>query len=243
MKTVLVTGASGGIGKAICLEFAKTGYNVALCYNKSENEAKSLENEIANFNKNVMSIKCDLADETQIKNMIKAVNERFGGVDILVNNAGFSSIKMLCDVSENEWDKTFDVNVKSAFMCINEVSPYMVHNKWGRIINIASVWAHMGSACEAHYCASKSALLGLTKALSKEFALSGITVNCVSPGLIDTKMNAHLTDEEMSQVLSEIPMGRIGKPEDVANAVLFLAHEKSSYITGQTICVDGGWTA
>lgn len=243
MKTVLVTGASGGIGKAICLEFARGGYNVALCYNNGENEAKILEKEILNFNKNVMSVKCDLTDALQIKNMIKLVNEKFGGVDVLVNNAGVSSIKMLCDVSEKEWDNTFDVNVKSAYLCINEVSPYMVHNKWGRIINISSVWAHMGSACEAHYCASKSALLGLTKALSKELALSGITVNCVSPGLIDTKMNAHLTDDEMSDVLNEIPMGRIGKPEDVANAVMFLASEKSSYITGQTICVDGGWTA
>lgn len=243
MKTVLVTGASGGIGKAICLEFAKSGYNVALCYNNGEKEAMSLEKEISNFNKNVMSVKCDLSDALQIKNMIKLVNEKFGGVDILVNNAGVSSIKMLCDVSEIEWDKTFDVNVKSAYLCINEVSPHMVHNKWGRIINVSSVWAHMGSACEAHYCASKSALLGLTKALSKEFALSGITVNCVSPGLIDTKMNAHLTQEEMKEVLSEIPIGTIGKPEDVANAVLFLASDKSSYITGQTICVDGGWTA
>lgn len=242
ISTVLVTGASGDIGKSVVKAFFQAGFNVAVNYNTNRKSAENLCNELDKDGKRVIAVKADVSNKDEVKRMFDLVKETFKSVDVLVNNAAFSSIKMLCDVDENEWDKTIDVNLKGAYLCINEALPYMLEKKWGRIINISSIWAKKGASCEAHYSASKAGLEGLSKSMAKELSLSGITVNCVSPGFIDTKMNSHLTREEFDEVVKEIPMQKAGKPEDVANAVLFLAKDESSYITGQTICVDGGWS-
>lgn len=240
-KCVLVTGSSNGIGKETARAFAKDGYNVAVNYLNDEKSANELCREIETYGVKAFCYKADVSDKAQVENMFSRIAKDLGGVDVLVNNAGISSIKMLCDVTEEEWDRTFDVNVKSAYLCSNAACGYMVHNKYGRIINVSSVWGIRGASCEVHYSASKSALAGFTKALAKELALSGITVNCVCPGFIDTRMNCHLDENERSSVIDEIPMNRAGKPEEVAQAILFFASEKASYITAQVLGVDGGW--
>jgi len=242
MKNVLVTGATGGIGMAIVKAFAKNGYNVAVHTFSKMQKAEALCTELLqNFGIKATAVCADVSKKSEVDTMMKEISSKLGDVDVLVNNAGISQIKMLCDVTEDEWDRMFSVNVKGAYLCTNAVTSGMVHNKWGRIINISSVWGVCGASCEVHYSASKSALVGFTKALAKELAPSGITVNCVCPGLIDTQMNNHLSNEEVADIVSDIPVGRIGLPEDVANAVMFFSDEKNSYVTGQILNVDGGW--
>lgn len=242
ISTVLVTGASGDIGKSIVKAFYNKGYNVVINYNTNKESAQKLCKELDENGQRAITVKADVSNKKQVKKMFEKAVRTFGAIDVLVNNAAFSSVKMLCDIDSKEWDKTINTNLKGAYLCINEAVPCMLKNKWGRIINISSVWANKGASCEAHYSASKAGLEGLSKSMAKELSLSGITVNCVSPGFIDTKMNSHLTKSEFDDIVNEIPMQRVGTPEDVANVVLFLAKEQSSYITGQTICVDGGWS-
>lgn len=241
-KTVLITGASGGIGSAIAEKFAILGYNVAIHCNKNTEQAEKLCNEIRNNGKNAMVVSADVSSEAAVDSMFEKIESNFGGVDVLVNNAGISQIKMINDVTSDEWQKMFDVNTKSAFLCSKRAISHMVRSSWGRIINISSMWGIVGASCEVPYSASKSALIGFTKALAKELAPSGITVNCVAPGFIETKMNSHLSAEETAEFLSEIPVMRAGKPYEVANAVAFFANEGSGYVTGQTLAVDGGMT-
>ncbi len=242
MKNVLVTGATGGIGKAIAELFAKSGYNVALHTFSKIEQAKLFGEELENkYSVKTFVVTADVSQWNEVKNMFSLVDENFGKIDVLVNNAGVSSVMMLCDTDETEMDRVLGVNLKGAMMCAKEASVNMVHNKWGRIINISSVWGNVGASCEVAYSASKAGLVGFTKALAKELAPSGITVNAVSPGLIDTKMNAHLSNDDIKELCDEIPVGRIGTPEEVAHTVLFLASEEASYITAQNIAVDGGW--
>ena len=241
-KTVLITGASGGIGSAIAEKFSDLGYNVILNYNKSRDAALSLCAKLRENNANVHALCADISDPEQVKNMFEQIHSLFGGVDILINNAGISQIKMINDVTDDEWDRMFSINTKSAFLCSKLALPYMVNNKWGRIINISSMWGICGSSCEVPYSASKAALIGFTKALAKELAPSGITINCIAPGFIDTKMNSHLSQQEIEEFIEEIPVMRLGKPYEIAHAAVFLAHENSGYITGQVLAVDGGIT-
>lgn len=244
VKTVLVTGATGDIGTAIAESFAKNGYNVVVhTFSKPDFAREMCEKFEREYSVKALPVTADISVKSDVDKMFSLIDKKMGCVDVLVNNAGISQIKMLCDVTEEDWDRMFDVNVKGAYLCTNACTPYMVHNKWGRIINISSVWGVAGASCEVHYSASKSALVGFTKALSKELAPSGITVNCVCPGFIDTKMNSALSEKDVSDIVSDIPSGRTGTCEDVANAVMFFAKEESSYITGQTINVDGGWQA
>lgn len=240
IKTVLVTGASGDIGSAIAEKFATLGYNVVLHYNKSEDKAVALCKKLKKINPNVSVERADLCNSSEINKMFDNIEKIYGHLDILINNAGISQIKMLCDVTEKEWQNMFDVNVKSVFLCSKRAYSGMVKNKFGRIINISSIWGVLGGSCEVPYSASKAAIIGFTKALAKELAPSGVTVNCVSPGLIDSKMNGHLSTEELADFLEEVPLMRSGKPEEVAHAVAFLASDESGYITGQTLSVDGG---
>ena len=242
MKNVLITGATGGIGSAIAEAFAKKGYNVALhTYSKPDEAKKKAEALSKSFGVKTFFVKADVSKENQVKVMFEALEKDFGKIDILVNNAGVSLVSMLCDTSEEDFDRVMNVNLKGAFLCTKEAMKNMVHNKWGRIINISSVWGNAGASCEVAYSASKAGLVGFTKALSKELAPSGVTVNAVSPGLIDTEMNSHLSEDDIKELCDEIPVGRMGKPHEVAHAVLFLAGDDSSYITAQNITVDGGW--
>ena len=242
-KTVLITGASRGIGRACALGFAARGMNVVINYNKSEHEAKSLlaEIEAAYGNVRALTVKADVSDAGEVGAMFEVITAELGGADILVNNAGISISGLFTDITDAERDRVFGVNVYGAFNCTRAALPYMIHEKYGRIINISSMWGVSGASCEVHYSASKAALIGFTRALSKELAPSGITVNAVAPGVIDTDMNARLDGDAMRALCEETPVGRLGAPRDVAAAVLFLSSDEAGFITGQTVTVDGGF--
>lgn len=230
MKNVLVTGGTRGIGAAIVKKFASNGYNVVVNYKNSDDLANKLKEEFPN---NINLYKADVSNFFDVKKMC----EKFNAIDILINNAGVSDIKQFNDITENDWDNMMNVNLKSVYNCTKNVVDNMIHNKWGKIINISSMWGEIGGSCEVHYSTTKAGIIGFTKALSKELALSNIQVNCVSPGIIDTDMNSMHDLEELKE---EVPANKIGTPEDVANVVFFLAQEENSYITGQVISVNGG---
>lgn len=242
-KTVLITGAARGIGAACAEKFAQTGYNVVINYKTSSAQAETLAARLQPVSKGKIHVlQADVSDSDAVNALFETTERNFGGVDILINNAGVSQIKMLCDVSPDEWRRIFAVNTDAAYLCARRASPYMVRKKWGRIINISSMWGICGASCEVPYSASKAALIGFTKALAKELAPSGVTVNAIAPGLIDTAMNTCLSHDELAAFTEEIPAGRIGKPYEIAHAAAFLTHEDAGYITGQTIAVDGGMT-
>lgn len=230
MKTVLITGGVRGIGKSTALAFLKKGYRVCVTYSRDEASAK----EIA-----ALGVETYQA-EAENENAARALFEKIGAVDVLVNNAGISLIKQIQDVTAEEFDRVFAVNVRGAFLYAREAAKGMIARKSGLIVNVSSVWGEVGGSCESVYSASKAALIGFSKALAKELGWSGIRVNSISPGVIDTKMNAHFSQEERNGLLEEIPMGRLGKGDDVAKAVLFL--EENEYITGVDIPVNGGFS-
>lgn len=239
-KTALVTGGAKGIGAGIVRKLCEDGFSVAVNYNSSEQRALALCSELVSSGYDVFPIKCDVSSSSEVKKMVIEVKEHFGSIDVLVNNAGVSLWGLFDTVRDSEWDNTLNINLKGAFNCSREVLPLMLSNKYGRIINISSVWGQVGASCEAVYSASKAGIIGLTKALAKEYAPSKITVNCVSPGVIDTEMMNRFTEEEKAAVCEEIPMGRMGSVRDVALAVSFFAGETSSYVTGQVLGVNGG---
>lgn len=231
MKRVLVTGGSRGIGAACVKKFKDEGYEVFFIYNKNEEAAKKTE-----LQTGAKGFKADVSSFDNIKR----VKELIGDIDIIINNAGISQIKMFQDITENDWDKMFDTNIKGMYVTVKTFLSGMINKKNGRIINISSMWGETGGSCEVHYSASKSAVIGFTKALAKELGPSGITVNCVSPGLIDTDMNNELNEEDIKEIIDETPLERIGKADDVVDAVFYLASEKSSFITGTVLSVNGG---
>ena len=235
MKTVLITGASGGIGSTIARIFVENGYCVALNYLKSEEAARALENELG---ENTFAIQADVSDSSQVKTMFSAIKKRFGGVDVLVNNAGISEFSLFTDITDKQWRRMFAVHVDGSFYCSREALPHMISQKSGAIINISSIWGITGGSCEVHYSAAKAAVIGLTKALAKEVGPSGITVNCIAPGLIDTKMNRALSDEDIAALLDETPLQKLGTPLDIAKTVLFLT--RSDFMTGQVVSPNGG---
>ena len=237
MKTVLVTGGSRGIGKAIVQKFAENNYNVILNYNKSFESASQIEK---NY-KNIKIFKADVTDRKEVQNMINYAYSTFGNIDILVNNAGIGCTGLLQDLSYEEWNTVFNVNVNGVFNCTQQVLPKMISNHSGKIINISSIWGMVGASCEVAYSASKSAIIGFTKALAKEVGPSGITVNAVAPGIIMTDMVSSYSIEEFEEIRKQIPLGEIGSTEDIANAVYFLASDESRYITGQVLSPNGGW--
>lgn len=240
-KSVIITGAAGGIGSAAARLFAQNGYSVLLNYCHSRTQAETLESELRSAGYDAFAVKADIADASQVKAMFKAGLERFGSLDVLVNNAGIAQQKLFTDITPEDYDNMFDINVKGCFHCCQNALPPMIRQKKGKIINISSVWGISGASCEVHYSASKAAVIGLTKALAKEVAPSNIQVNCIAPGVIDTAMNAGFSSETMEQLAIETPLGRLGTPEDVAELILFLASDKSNFITGQVIGVDGGF--
>ena len=230
MKTVLVTGGVRGIGESVAFAFAKKGYRVCVTYSKDEANAQRMRD--CGFE----VYKADVAVEADVVALFKNI----GRVDVLVNNAGVSLIKQIQDVSYEEFNRLMSVNVGGAFLCSREAAKGMIDRGAGLIVNVSSVWGEVGGSCESVYSASKAALIGFTKALAKELGWSGIRVNCVSPGVIDTPMNAHFTKEEMDAMKEEIPMGRLGLGEDVAKAIVYL--EENDYVTGVDLPINGGFS-
>ncbi|MCM1578639.1 MAG: SDR family oxidoreductase [Ruminococcus sp.] len=233
MRTALVTGASRGIGRECVKVLAANGYEVYGVWHKSENAIKSLCGEVS-----CTPLQCDVRDCAAVAAAVSSVSQ---GVDILVNCAGISEHALLQDITEEMWDNMFSVSVKSVYALSRACLPHMIHQKWGRIISISSMWGQTGASCEVHYSAAKAAVIGFTKALAKETGLSGITVNCIAPGVIDTDMNRDYSPADISALIEETPMNRIGTPFDIARTVAFLADEKSDFITGQVIGVNGGF--
>lgn len=242
MKTVLVTGASRGIGKATAEAFGRLGYNVAVNYCNNRKAAEEAAADIGSYGGRAAIYKADISKSGEVSEMISDIEKELGGIDILVNNAGIAEQIVFTDITEEKWDRMFDVNVKGAYLVTKAVLPHMIHEKSGRIINISSMWGVTGGSCEVHYSAAKAAVIGMTKALAKELGPSGITVNCVAPGVIETEMNSHLSAEDKQILCDDTPLMKIGTPEDVAAAVLYFASEGAGFVTGQILCADGGIT-
>ncbi len=239
MKTALITGGTKGIGKAIAFEFLKQGYEVVLNYNSDEQSALSAQEEFNMQGYCPVLLRADVSNDAQVKQMFKEFFEIYEKLDVLVNNAGISLVRVIQETSQCDWDKVFGVNVKGVFHCSKAVTDRMIGNGGGSIINISSIWGEVGASCETAYSAAKGAVIAFTKALAKELAPSKVRVNCVSPGVIDTQMNSHLTEEETRELIEQIPLGRIGYPEDVAKACLYLA--EAEYVTGEILSVGGGF--
>ena len=233
---ILITGGSRGIGAECVRRFAAEGNVVSFIYNSSDGQAGELSRET-----DALPIKADVSDLNALKLAVTVAAAKMGGVDVLVNNAGVSLIKLFTDVTDEELQRVFNVNLMGASVAAREVAKIMVKEHFGRIINIGSVWGRVGASCEVVYSASKAGLEGLTRALAKELGPSGITVNCIEPGVIDTEMNSELDEEALCALCDETPLCRIGKTSDVADAVLWLASEKAGFVTGQVIGIDGGF--
>ena len=240
-KTVIITGASKGIGAAMAILFARKGYNVVIGYNESYQLAKMLSSSLSNQGYNVLPVKVNVTNKLETDILIKEVVYKFGSVDILINNAGVAHSGLITDTDEFDVERIFDINLKGVFNCCKSVTPQMVNQKSGKIINISSMWGQVGASCEVAYSAAKAGVIGLTKALAKELAPSGITVNCIAPGLIDTTMNANISVDDLNAFVEDIPLGRMGTAEDIAETALFLASDGADYITGQVLGVNGGY--
>ena len=240
MSTVLITGASRGIGAQCALSFAKAGYDVALNYCRSEEKALALVKEIEALGVKVFAAQADVADSAQVKEMFDAVRRELGTVDVLVNNAGIAHVGLLTDMTDDEWRRLIDTDLSGTFYCCREALSDMIRTHSGVIVNIASMWGEVGASCEAAYSAAKAGVIGLTKALAKEVGPSGVRVNAVSPGVVMTDMMADFSEDDVAALKDETPLTSLGSPEDIADAVLFLASEKARFITGQVLSVNGG---
>ena len=236
MRNVLITGGSRGIGKAMVELFSAKGYHVAFTYKNSEAEAIELSK-----NTGAVAIAADSSSEAEIKAATEAAAKALGGIDILINNAGIASFGMIQDIGYDEWQKCLAVNLTAPFIYSREALPYMMKNHKGRIINISSMWGLVGASCEVAYSSAKAGLIGMTKAMAKELSPSGITVNAIAPGVIETDMNAHLGEDDIRALADETPVGRIGRAEEVAEAALYLASEAAGFITGEVLNISGGF--
>ena len=239
MKTIIITGGARGIGKCLVENFARDGYNVILNYNKSENRAKQIKNELLEEGFEIEIFKADISKREDVKKLIDFALKKHGNIDVLINNAGVAKLQMFSDVTEEDWDEIMNTNLKSVLFTIQEVLPNMVHQKKGCIINISSVWGLVGASCEAVYSASKAGVDAITKSLAKELGPSNIRVNSIAPGIIDTEMNSCLDEKIKKEIEQEIPLGRIGKPIDVYRCAKWLVEDE--YTTGQIISPNGGW--
>ena len=236
IKTAIVTGASRGIGEAVARTLAGDGYTVIVnCANNIE-KAEKIASETGG-----MAYRADVSDRKQVEKMFSAVYEKYKHIDLLVNNAGISISGLFTDISEADEKRIIDVNIMGTMNCSREALKYMISRKYGRIINIASMWGEVGASCEVHYSMTKSAVIGFTKALAKEVGMSGIQVNCVSPGMILTDMTSGFSDDDLQELKSETPLQMLGVPQNIADTVSFLASHKADFITGQVISVNGGF--
>ena len=239
MKTVLVTGGSNGIGKSIVENLALSGYNVVLNYNKSEQKAIEIKNQLKSKNKEIEIFKADVSKKEEVKDLIDFTIKKFNKIDVLINNAGISESKLFTDITEEEWFNMINNNLTSVFYTTQEALKYMINEKDGCIINISSIWGITGASCESHYAVSKAGVDALTKSLAKELGPSNIRVNSIAPGIIDTNMNKNLSQEEIELLKEEIPLERIGKPDDISKCIKWLIEDE--YTTGQIISINGGW--
>ena len=240
-KTVLITGASRGIGRATAKLFAKSGYNVLINYNKSEKEAYELYNLLKNKGYSVSIFKANVSNKTEVNLMINHCIGVFGKIDVLVNNAGISQSKLFTDITDDDWKEIMDINLNGVFYTTQKALQYMIPEMSGKIINISSIWGMVGGSFEVHYSTSKAAIIGMSKALAKELGPSNIQVNVVAPGVIQTDMLNDIDKDTINTLKEETPLMRLGTPDDIANCVLFLASEKSNFITGQVISPNGGF--
>ena len=239
-KSAIITGASRGIGKAIAIKFAKEGANIVINYRNNEEEALKVKEELEQLGVKTLIVKADISDLKQAENLIKQAKKEFGQVDILINNAGITKDNLIIRMKESEFDQVIKINLKGAFNCLKAVTPIMLRQRSGKIVNMSSVVGVIGNPGQVNYCASKAGLIGMTKSLAREIGVRGINVNAIAPGFIDTDMTRVLTEEQKKNILSQIPLNKFGNIEDIANTALFLASENSNYITGQVIHIDGG---
>ena len=240
MRTAVVTGGATGIGAASVKLLCERGFRTAIIYHTSEEKAFALSSFLVSKGYDAFAVRADVTDPEQVKNMVGTVLAHSSSIDVLVNNAGVDHWQLFDTVTDEQWRRVIDTDLSGTFHCCREILPVMLRQKYGRIVNVGSVWGQMGASCEAVYSAAKAGVIGLTKALAKETALSGITVNCVSPGAVATDMMKRFSAEETAAFCEEVPMGRLGTPEEVAQAVAFFASEEASYITGQVLGVNGG---
>ncbi len=240
-KTAVVTGASRGIGAAAARALAAQGCRVAVCCRARQGQAEAVAAAIRASGGCAQAFCADVSNEDAVRALFDAIRQALGEPDILVNNAGVAQQKLFTDTTAADWRRMFGVCVDGAFYCCKAALPHMIRQKWGRVINVSSMWGQVGASCEAAYSAAKAALIGLTKALAKEEGPSGVTVNCVAPGVIDTDMLAGFSAADRAALAEETPLGRLGTPEDVAAAIAFLASDAGAFFTGQVLCPNGGF--
>ena len=240
MSVVLITGASRGIGAACARAFAQAGFNVAVNYNRSKENAESLARELRDLGVSAVAVQADVSDSASVRGMFDYVKANLGSVDVLVNNAGISHVGLLTEMTDGDWDTLLHTNLSSVFYCCKAALPDMIRAHSGVIVNVASMWGEVGASCEAAYSASKAGVIGLTKALAKEVGPSGIRVNAVSPGVVMTDMMKGFSAEDVAALRDEAPLMTLGAPEDIAEAVLYLSSDKARFITGQVLSVNGG---
>lgn len=239
-KVVLVTGASRGIGKAVAERFAREGYAVALHYNTGKVEAEATVQKLTSAGYTAMAVQADVRDSAQVQQMVDTVSHALGNIGILINNAGIAQQKLFTDITNEEWHNMFAVHVDGTFYCTRAVLPVMIRQKQGCIVNISSMWGQVGGSCEVHYSAAKGAIQAMTKALAKEVGPSGVRVNCVAPGVIQTEMNKLLDAETLEALREDTPLEMLGTAEHVADLVYFLCSEQATFITGQIMGINGG---
>lgn len=238
----LVTGASRGIGAEIARAVAAAGALTVINYHASEGEALQLQEELTDRGCQAMAVRADISNNHEVEAMFADIERKWGTVDLLVNNAGVSLKRLLTETTEAEWERVMDINLKGAFLCSRRALPAMINNRFGRIVNIASVWGLRGASCEAAYAASKGGMIALSRSMAAELGLSGINVNAIAPGPVQTDMlNQELDEDEMTALTEEIPLGRLASPGDVASVCLFLLSSAASFVSGQVIGLDGGW--
>ncbi len=236
-RTVLITGGSRGIGAASVRAFAGAGYRVAFSYHSHEAAARALEEELGGRTR---AFRADVADPAQVRRLFEECRSAFGPVEILICSAGIAQQKLFTDLTDQDWQRMLDVDLSGAFYCCRQALPDMIRARWGRILLVSSMWGQTGGSCEVHYSAAKAGLIGLGKALAKEEGPSGVTVNILAPGVVDTDMMAGFSPEDKQALAEETPVGRLGSPEEMARTLLFLAGEESGYITGQVLGQNGG---
>ena len=242
LNTAVVTGGAKGIGAAISVALAKAGYNVILGYKTSRERAEELAKVIiSGYGVSCEAVYCDVTDRESARNIVETAAKKYGSVDILVNNAGVAQQKLFTDITDDDWNEMIGVNLTGVFNTCRVASGYMVSQKSGSIVNISSMWGQVGASCEVHYSAAKAGVIGLTKALAKELAPSGVRVNCVCPGVVMTDMMKDFSEETLRELSEETPLGKLGTPKEIADAVAFLCSDRASFITGQVLGVNGGF--